>query len=59
MEKYGDAVTEFGIRIDETKKLEQFQMIVGEEAYLSVFINANNLENAKSFIEYICEGGEV
>lgn len=59
MEKYGDAVTEYGIRIGENKKLEQFQMTVGEEAYLAVFINTKNLENAKSFIEYIYEGGEV
>ena len=59
MEKYGDAVTEYGIRIGNNKKLEQFQMTVGEEAYLSVFINTKNLENAKSFIEYIYEGGEV
>jgi hypothetical protein len=57
-EAYGDAVTEYGIRIGNTEKLQEFQMTVGEDAYLAVFINTENVENAKSFIKYIYGGGE-
>lgn len=58
MEMYGDAVTEYGIRIENREKLQEFQMTVGEDIYLAVFINAENVENAKSFIKYIYGGGE-
>ena len=47
-----------GLRIGNTEKLQEFQMTVGEDAYLAVFINTENVENAKSFIKYIYGGGE-
>lgn len=58
MEKYGDRVTEYGIHIGETEKMKEFSMTTGSDSYVAVFVNTDNLDNAKSFIKYICEGGE-
>ncbi|NCB93660.1 MAG: hypothetical protein EOM40_14050 [Clostridia bacterium] len=58
MEAYGDEVGEYGIHITESEKLEEYGMTVGDEAYLAVFVNSENLENAEEFISYVCEGGK-
>lgn len=57
-EAYGDAVEEYAIRITDSEKLEEFGLTPGTETYLAVFIYTEHVDNAKSFIRYICEGGE-
>lgn len=58
LEAYGDDVSEYGIHVESSSKLEEFGMTPGEDAYLAVFTYSENIDNAKSFIKYICEGGK-
>ena len=58
LEAYGDDVSEYGIHVKSSSKLEEFGMTPGEDAYLAVFTYSENIDNAKSFIKYICEGGK-
>ena len=58
IEMYGDDVGEYAIHVRSSEKLEEFGMTPGEDAYLAVFVYTEQIDNAKSFIKYICEGGE-
>ena len=58
IEMYGDDVGEYAIHVRSSEKLEEFGMTPGEDAYLAVFVYTEQIYNAKSFIKYICEGGE-
>ena len=55
---YGDRVSDYGIRITESGKLDEFGVAPGEDTYLAVFVYSEHVDYAKSFITYICEGGE-
>lgn len=55
---YGDRVSDYGLRVTGSSKLEEFGLTSGEEAYLAVFVYSEHVDYAKSFITYICEGGE-
>ncbi len=57
-EAYGDRVGEHSIRIADSEKLDEFGLAPGEETYLAVFVYTEHIDYAKSFITYICEGGE-
>ena len=58
MEMYGDSVSEYGIHVTSSSKLEEFGLTPGEDVYLAVFTYSEHIDNAKSFIKYICEGGK-
>lgn len=58
IEMYGDDVGEYAIHIRSSEKLEEFGITTGDDAYLAVFVYTEQIDNAKSFIKYICEGGE-
>lgn len=55
---YEDDLSEYGLHISSSSKLEEFGMTPGDDAYLAVFAYTEHIENAKSFITYIYEGGE-
>lgn len=55
---YGDRVSDYGIRVESSSKLDEFGMTPGEDVYLAVLVYTEHVDYAKSFITYICEGGE-
>lgn len=55
---YGDRVSDYGIRVESSSKLEEFGVTPGEDVYLAVLVYTEHVDYAKSFITYICEGGE-
>lgn len=55
---YGDRVSDYGIRIESSSKLDEFGVTPGEDVYLAVLVYTEHVDYAKSFITYICEGGE-
>lgn len=58
IEVYGDDVSEYGLRVNGSEKLKELGMNLGEDAYLSIFVCAKDMDRAKSFITYIYEGGK-
>lgn len=54
-EAYGDRVSEYGIHIPSNEKLAQYQIWPGDDAYLSVFVYTEQVENAKAFIKFLNE----
>lgn len=58
IEAYGDDLSEYGLHVGGSSKLEEFGMAAGDDAYLAVFMYAKNIDNVKSFITYIYEGGK-
>lgn len=55
---YGDRVSDYGIRVESSSKLDEFGVTPGEDVYLAVLVYTEHVDYAKSFITYICEGGE-
>lgn len=57
IQAYGENVEEYSLKIQDSKKMQQFGMEPMEPLHLGVMVTAKHMDNVKSFITYIYEGG--
>lgn len=53
IEKFGEAVGEYGLKIPNNKKLEEFGCFPGEDAYLVVLSYVEDMTYVKQFVKYL------
>ena len=58
IQSYGENVSSYGLKVNNNRKLQEFDLNIDEDAYLVIFSHTRHLEEAKKFVEYIY-GGNV